>query len=188
MTKSIILVILSLFLYSCNQTYTPKPSGYMRIDFPTKKYKVYKQNIPYTFEYPDYGFIKPDSDRNTEPYWLNIEFPQYKGKIHISYKRIKNNLPSFIEDTRKLAYKHTSKADAIDEVLIQNDSHKVYGILYDIRGNTASSVQFFVTDSVRNFIRGALYFSSQPNKDSLAPVIKFFKADVDQFIKTLRWN
>jgi len=180
-----ILVMSSLF--SCNQVYTPKPNGYMRIDFPEKKYETYKGTLPYCFEYPVYGEIVIDTEKNAEPYWINIEFPKYNAKIHLSYKNLNGNLANFIEDTRKLAYKHTLKADAIDEIVIKMDKNNVYGILYDIKGNAASSIQFFVTDSSKNFIRGALYFSNQPNKDSLAPVIYFFRKDIEHFINTLHW-
>jgi gliding motility-associated lipoprotein GldD len=182
-------IIFSAILVSCRQdNYSPKPNGYIRIYFPEKNYIHFDNNLPYTFDYPAYGTIKPDTDKNAEPYWINIEFPQYHGKIHLSYKKIEKNLSKYIEDSRKMAYKHTIKADAIDEQLIIRDSLKVYGILYDIKGNTASSVQFFLTDSTKNFLRGALYFSASPNKDSLAPIIEFFKADVNQLIKTLNWN
>jgi gliding motility-associated lipoprotein GldD len=166
----------------------PKPYGYIRIDLPQKKYQKLQGKLPYSFEFPTYGIIKPDSDKNADPTWINIEFPVYKGKIHLSYKKLNNNLREYIEDSRKLAYKHAQKADAIDEKRYENKSAKVYGILYDIKGNTASSVQFFVTDSCKNFLRGALYFSATPNKDSLAPVIDFFKADVIQLINTLKWE
>jgi gliding motility-associated lipoprotein GldD len=188
MKKTSILLALLFIVFSCKQPYTPKPNGYMRIDLPVKRYVPYKSNLPYSFEIPDYGIVEPDHDRNAEPYWVNIDFPKYKCKIHISYKIINNNLGAFIEDTRKLAYKHSPKADAIDELVIKNDSNNVFGILYDIKGNTASSVQFFLTDSVKNFLRGALYISSEPNKDSLAPEIKFFRKDVDHFINTLKWR
>jgi gliding motility-associated lipoprotein GldD len=180
--------IILFFTYSCSQNYTPKPRGYFRIDFPDKKYVPYQNNFPYSFEYPLYGIIKPDTNINAEPYWLNIEFPRFKTKIHLSYKRVNRNLAGFIEDTRKLAYRHTIKADAIDEVLIQNTKNNVYGIIYNIKGNAASSMQFFATDSTKNFIRGALYFTAQPNKDSLAPAIEFFGKDVEHFIQTLKWK
>ena len=81
------------------------------------------------------------------------------------------------EDSRTMAYKHTIKADAIMETLYSNDTSRVHGILYEIKGNAASSLQFWVTDSSRNFIRGSLYFNVEPNKDSLAPVISFFKEE-----------
>jgi gliding motility-associated lipoprotein GldD len=185
--RILLFVVFLLGITACSHNYSPKPNGYMRIDFPEKAYTKFNGTFPYSFEYPVYGVITRDSQANAEPFWINIEFPQYKGKIHLSYKPLNNNLAGYIEDTRKLAYKHSSKADAIDEILLTNDTTKVYGILYNIKGNTASSIQFFVTDSIRNFIRGALYFSSQPNKDSLAPSIAFFKKDVERFIQTVSW-
>ena len=183
-----LIIIIFASIFSCNQDYTPKPSGYMRIDFPEKKYITYNGNLPYYFQFPIYGKIIPDTDKYAEPYWLNIEFPEYKGKLHLSYKKVKGNLSKFIEDTRKLAYKHTIKADAIDENIYKNDSARVYGIIYNIKGNTASSMQFFLTDSNENFLRGALYFNSPPNKDSLAPLIAFFGKDVEHFIHSLKWR
>ena len=186
--KIIVLITILATLLSCGHNYSPKPNGYMRIDFPEKAYQKYNGKFPYSFEYPVYGTITADTQKNAEPYWINIEFQKYNGKIHLSYKALNNNLAGFIEDTRKLAYKHSAKADAIDEILLKNDSNHVYGIIYNIKGNTASSVQFFVTDSSRNFIRGALYFGSQPNKDSLAPFIVFFRKDVERFIQTVKWK
>ncbi|MCX7987555.1 MAG: gliding motility lipoprotein GldD [Bacteroidales bacterium] len=186
--NKIIASVLFVLLISCRHTEVPRPVGYFRIDFPEKKYKLCDSSMPYRFEYPVYGVIRPDTSKGAEPYWINIEFPAYKGKLHLSYKKVNGNLAQYIEDARKLAYKHTIKADAIDEILIKNDTTGVYGLLYDIKGNAASSVQFFLTDSTHHFLRGALYFSSQPNKDSLMPVIEFFKADVKHFIHSFRWK
>ncbi|HEY1061271.1 MAG TPA: gliding motility lipoprotein GldD, partial [Daejeonella sp.] len=64
----------------------------------------------------------------------------------------------------------------------------VYGIYYSIDGNTASSVQFFLTDSTKNYLRGALYFNEQPRLDSIQPVLDFVKKDIDQMIKTFKWR
>jgi len=129
-----------------------------------------------------------DTDRGAEPCWINIEFPDYKGNIHISYKKIDNNLNALIEDSYTLAYKHTVKAEAIVERLIKKPEHDVFGILYNIDGPAASSVQFFLTDSSRHYLRGALYFKTTINKDSLAPVIDFFREDIIHFIDSFKWN
>lgn len=186
---TILTAVIAIIATACNnQDYVPKPTGYMRFDFPEKQYTQYKGDLPYTFEYPVYGQIKPDTDKDADPTWINIEFPNYHGKIHISYKRVNNNLAHYTEDARKLAYKHTVKADAIDESIIRNVNNKVFGTFYYIKGNAASSMQFYVTDSITNFIRGALYFSAQPNADSLAPSIEFFGKDVKHFIETLKWQ
>ncbi len=174
---------------SCENNYAPKPKGYFRIGLPKKEYTVFDSVYPYKFEYPVYAKIVPDTDFMAEPFWINIDYPQFKAKIHISYKHIKNNLPDYIKDTRTLVNKHISKADAIDTKLFVNNKDKVYGITYDIKGiNTASPFQFFVTDSVTHFIRGALYFNIEPNNDSLSPVIDFIKNDIEYIINTLQWK
>jgi len=191
-TKTVKTILISLFLTvilidGCNQSPVPKPRGYFRIDFPDKVYTRYDSVCPFIFEYPTYGIITED-EYSKEPCWINIEFKEYKGTIHLSYKEVSGNLDLLIEDAHKLAYKHTVKADAIEENLLENRQKSVYGILYNIRGNAASSIQFFVTDSVSNYLRGALYFSAQPQKDSLAPVIEFFREDVIHLIETLEWK
>ena len=184
-TTSFILIIL---IVGCHDRYTPKPRGYYRIDFPQKKYKQFVSDCPYVFEYPEYSIIKNDESPNTEPCWINVEFPGYNGSIHVSYKSIAGNINEVLEDAHSLAYKHTVKADAINEHLINKNNERVFGILYDIEGNVASSVQFFLTDSTDHFLRGALYFKTRVEKDSLAPVIEFFRQDIIHFIDTFEWK
>jgi gliding motility-associated lipoprotein GldD len=186
--RILIWAILLLSLLCCKRHYTPKPAGYLRIDFPEKTYQIYNSSCPFTFEYPLYGKIIADTSRIAEPCWINIEFPSFGGKIHISYKPVSNNVNVYIEDSRTLAYKHTVKADAISETLYTNDEKKVYGLLYQIKGDAASSVQFYLTDSTRHFLRGSLYFNVQPNADSLAPVIDFFMEDIMHLVETLEWK
>ena len=184
-----IMVILAVMsLICCKRHYTPKPAGYLRIDFPEKAYQVYDSTCPFSFEYPVYGKITTDTSRIAEPCWINIEIPRFGGKIHLSYKTVNKNLNTYIEDSRTLAYKHTVKADAITETLYTSNERKVYGLLYEIKGDAASNVQFYVTDSSRNFLRGSLYFNIQPNADSLAPVIDFVKDDIIHLVETLKWK
>lgn len=178
----------TVILVGCRPNHSPKPRGFYRIDFPEKKYQPYNGNCPYFFMYPSYGRVVPDSGPGSEPCWINIEFNEYDGKIHISYKPVTGNLSAFIEDSHTLAYKHTIKADAIHEQLINKPRKKIFGILYNIEGNTASSVQFFITDSTNHFLRGALYFRTRVNKDSLKPVIDFFRRDIIYFIDTFEWK
>jgi len=182
------IVILLLPITGCRRKYTPRPHGYFRIAFPEKKYISYQGPCPYTFEYPAYAIIKKDEEPKAEPCWINIEFPQFHGEIHFTYKEIKNNLGQILEDTYSLAYKHTVKADAIRERAFMRKNKHVYGIMYDIQGNAASNVQFFLTDSTRHYVRGALYFDIEPDKDSLAPVIRFVRKDIIHLIETFSWK
>ena len=80
------------------------------------------------------------------------------------------------------------KADAIGEMAYSNEDDNVFGTFYEIKGDAASNVQFYLTDSAKNFVRGALYFDVVPNKDSLAPVLSFISEDVKHLIETFKWE
>ncbi len=183
------LLITFLFI-SCGTEYSPKPRAYFRIEFPEKKYQTYSGDCPYTFDFPEYAQVQPDSSRDSKPCWLNVSYPQFNGRIHLSYQPISSaaEFNQLTEDARTFAFKHTVKATAIDEGIISYPKEKVYGIYYSIDGNTASSVQFFLTDSTKNYLRGALYFNEQPRLDSIQPVLDFLKKDIDQMIKTFKWK
>ncbi|MBP8042072.1 MAG: gliding motility lipoprotein GldD [Bacteroidales bacterium] len=189
---AIVLLFALMFLYACNNDdYVPKPRGYFRIALPEKKYKLFDTIYPYSFEYPDYSLVRPDMDKRAEPYWMNLEFPSFKGTLHISYKKVTSDsiLYQYFEDARTFANKHIAKAEDIEPKIIRDDQHQVYGMIYDISGSgVASTYQFCVTDSTTHFLRGALYFNVIPNNDSLSPVIDFIKSDIDHLIQTLRWT
>lgn len=179
-----ILAITSISI-SCKDATVPKPRAYFRIDLPKKEYRNFESKFPYSFQYPNYAIL---SVINMDSSWLDIEFPKLKATVHLTYRNLKKGDTENFEDSRLLAYKHTIKADAINERTYENDSAKVYGLVYDIKGNAASPLQFVLTDSTRHFLRGALYFRCTPNKDSLAPVIDFLSKDVEYLIETLRWK
>jgi len=183
----IVTAFMALLIYACGGSTVPKPRGHFRIDFPEKNYTRFDSVCPFTFDYPVYGRIRKEPGLD-EFCWFNIEFPGYRGKLHLSYMEIADNLRLLTEDAHKLAYKHSVKADAIEEKLWINEEKNVYGIIYLISGDAASSVQFFVTDSLSHYLRGSLYFDAVPNKDSLAPVISFFREDVVHLIETLEWK
>jgi len=186
----LVAVLLAAMMTACGDPPVPKPRGYFRIDLPQREYRLLDSIYPYTtFEIPVYAKITGDPNAGEEPYWINIDFPAYKGRIHLSYKAVDNNLSTFTEDAHQLVMKHIPKASAIDEIRIDNEALKVHGLIYDIKGaGAASPYQFFATDSTRHFIRGALYFNVLPNNDSLAPVIEFLKGDIRHMLETLKWK
>jgi len=188
MVKTLILFTLILGFIACKHDYFPKPIGYFRIDLPPKKFKVFKSECNFKFEYPDYFTVTKSEQNNAEPCWYNLNSNKFNAKIHLSYKNINNNINELFEECRTLVYKHDIKADAINETIYSDTLNKIYGTMFEIKGNAASNIQFYVTDNAKNFIRGALYFEVKPNKDSLAPVINFIKKDVVHFIETIRWQ
>lgn len=185
----VLSLIILLIAGSCGEKTVPKPRAYFRIDFQGKTYhRLDSAALPYRFEIPGYSKVIKDNERLAEPYWINLEFPAHKAEVHISYKRINNNLTQLTEDSRTLAYKHTIKADAINERVYENREKKVYGTIYMIDGNAASPLQFYLTDSTKNFLRGALYIREVPNIDSIRPVIDFLTPDVIRLIETTEWT
>jgi gliding motility-associated lipoprotein GldD len=193
-----ILIVGLLFFSACggSNDYSPKPRGYFRIVLPKKQYREYVSNYPFTFQYPVYAAIEKDTQTRIAPKLvsmtnlLNMQFKQFNGTLHLSYETItsKKVFNELVEDAHKLAFKNTVKATDIDQGNISVPAHKVYGIYYTIGGNAASSVQFFLTDSVKNYMRGALYFNTEPRLDSIQPVLNFVKQDINVMIGSFKWK
>ena len=187
-TAMSIVVLLLLMMTSCKQSYTPKPTGYLKIDYPEKSYRLYSDQEFYQFEIPEYALIEIDSGPRAEKGWINVSVPRLNGKIHMSYKPVDNQLNAYITDSRELVYKHTVKAFGIEETPFIHRDQMRFGMVYDLKGDVASAVQFFVTDSTQHFLRGSLYFNCRPNRDSLSPVIDFLREDIMHMIETTQWK
>ncbi|MDR0711891.1 MAG: gliding motility lipoprotein GldD [Prevotellaceae bacterium] len=168
----------------------PKPRGYYRIDLPEKHdYETFTiKGYPYAFDMSTYATAMPNTGKGSEPYWLDVYYTDYNAIIYLSYKNVKNTYAQLVEDAHTLVYKHTIKADAISEQRFESGNGKTFGYLYEIGGNAATNVQFYVTDSVKNFLRGSLYFNVHPNRDSLAPVIEFITEDIRRLMETLEFT
>jgi len=189
MIRYLLVLSLILVLASCGEEVTmPKPRDYFRIDLPEKSYQVYESDCPYSFEYPVYSRIENIAESGGEKCRANIDFGKLHAKIHLTYKDLNNNVGTYLEDSRKLSYKHAVKASAIDEYVISAPQRNVYGLIYEVGGNTASAIQFHVTDSTKHFLRGSLYFYASPNADSLAPVVSFLTKDIEHLIETFEWK
>lgn len=190
-----ILGCICLLLASCHGDYTAKQKAYPRVVFPERTFDVYDApNCPFKFEKPTYAIVEKDTmymgrKLAGSQCWLNINWPMFNGTINLTYKDINDTmkLERLVEDAHKLAYKHTRKANYIDEIRIENE-HGVGGLLYDVGGDAASNVQFFLTDTNKHFVRGALYFYNPPNTDSMAPVLDFVKEDMKHILKTFSWK
>lgn len=184
------LLALSLLFSGCEDEFTPKPRGYFRIDLPTNSFQSFKENCPYSFAYSKAAKIMAYQGKQVENCWYNITYPRLNATIHLSYTPLKNrsDLEMQLNNSRALVYKHTVKADGIEEIPINYVSKKVYGLLYNISGNSASQTQFYLTDSASHFVRCALYFNSSPNADSLAPVLNYINTDIDKFIESFEWG
>lgn len=187
--KYILMSLLMVLLAgSCKESYTPLPTGYLKVSYPEKAYELYGEQEFYQFEIPAYARVEIDSGPRSEEGWINVAIPQLNGTIYLSYKPVGDQLNALITDCRELVYKHTVKAHGIEETpFIERDENR-FGMVYDLKGDVASAVQFFITDSTDHFLRGSLYFNCRPNRDSLNPVIEFLREDIIHMIETTQWK
>ncbi len=184
-----LLVVILMFLLACgNDVHTPKPNGYFRIDLPKKEYYTLERECPFKCEIPNYTELKQNINNPDKPCWFDINFKNLNASVYISYKAVNNNVNEYVEDSRTLAFKHTVKAYDIEQQVIKYPEKKVYGLVYSIEGNAASSYQFHLTDSTNHFVRGSLYFNNIPNQDSIQPVLDFIKEDIAHMFETFEWK
>jgi gliding motility-associated lipoprotein GldD len=188
-----LLVICVLLVGACNSPFAPKAKGYVKMEFPKKAYQLFNNpGYPYSFEYPVYAQIDNKIDyfgaSKTGEAWINIQFPQNNATIYVSYRPIQSKqLDTLIKDAYNFANNHSNKASLIEDSVFTTENG-VKGVFFHIGGNVASSYQFFLTDSSSHFFRGALYFDTTPNEDSLAPVNAFLFKDLTHLVNTFKWR
>ena len=183
--------LLTMTVVSCGEEERPlpKPKGYFRIDLPEKNYVKVNTLERYAFETPEYAVITNDPLSPSEKNWINVEMPQFKASIHLTHKVVNNNLGEYLEDVHTMLTKHLQKANGMNDSLIINPEQRVYGMLIEMDGKgVATPLQFYLTDSTANFVRGALYFNFVPNNDSMQPVIDYLRQDIDRMINTFEWK
>ncbi len=186
---AVIFTIVVWLAVSCDESYTPKPRGFLRIDLPENTYLTFDSARHYRFEHATTASIRRADEAGAQQDWFTIQYPSLKAEIYLSYKAVDNNLAVYLEDARTMALKHLPKASGIADSLIIQPGEKVFGSFYFIQGKgVASPVQFYLTDSTRHFVRGALYFGFRPNNDSIAPVIQFLKKDLRHMVGTFSWK
>ena len=210
--SSCVVITCCVSFIACNTPYVSKKRGYYSIELPDRKYQKFDEpGFPYSFEYPAYAKIIQDTtyfDNNPEnSYWRNIDFPEFHARIFLSYKEIGgkalykikqtngqykdsfaiNVFDKMVADAFTLTNKNNVVSSSINDSLIHTQN-SVSGVFFKVGGNAATSKQFFLSDTTKNFIRGALYFDVTPNADSLRPVQDFLQVDMDHIINTFKWK
>ena len=181
--KIFFLLTFFLLFISCDEPVLPKPKAYLSLEYPKKEYKKLEVLRPYSFD-----VLKSTTIIDEKNNWLKITYPNLKASIDITYRPIENNLRELLTEAEKLVFKHAVKAEQIVPKDFINPKRRVFGSLYEITGNAASHLQFHVTDSTNNFIKGSLYFYVKPNYDSILPAVEYIKKDVLKLVETLEWK
>jgi gliding motility-associated lipoprotein GldD len=182
--------MLAMCTLACRETHLPKPKGYNRILLPPAQYIALPDSFPFSFEYSTHARLLGDSSWIAERYWFDLYYPEMEASIQMSYKPVKNDealLREYLTTAYRLTAKHQIKADAIEERILHTATDKI-AVIAELSGEVPSQYQFFVTDSVHHFLRGALYFKTATKNDSLAPVIEYMRTDILHMLNTLEWN
>ncbi|WP_299015686.1 gliding motility lipoprotein GldD [uncultured Polaribacter sp.] len=181
---TLFLIFSFLFLLtSCKEDTLPKPKGYLSLTYPSKEYKKLQLERPYTFK-----VLKDSKIIDKSNNWLSIQYPNLKASIDITYRPVNNNITELLKEAEKLVFKHAVKAEQIIPKDFTNYQKKVFGSVYEITGNAASHLQFHITDSTKNFIKGSLYFYAKPNYDSILPAVNYIKKDILKLMETTEWK
>ena len=179
----IIFPLLIIFTFiACNEESLPKPKAFLRLNYDTTNYKSIHSGCPYIFELSNIA----NAEFN-DKCWVNIKYPTLKATLNMTYRPVENNLNELLRESEKLTYNHTIKADGISTLPYENDDKQTFGSISEVTGNAASPIQFYLTDSTKHFITGALYFDVQPNYDSILPAVKYLEKDIKHLMETLEW-
>jgi gliding motility-associated lipoprotein GldD len=177
------IILLTAMLFSCKNDVLPKPASQLRLDYPVAEYAFYSDNCPFTFDVNDEVDVKEDKNCG-----FSIHYPKMKATIYLTYKPVSDNIDKLLRDAQKLTFEHVIKADAIQEQPFANNDSKVYGMFYRVNGNAATNAQFYVTDSVKHFVTGSVYFYAKPNFDSIMPATSYVRDDMQHLMESLQWK
>ena len=172
-----------LAITSCKKEVLPKPSSYLRLDYPEASYAQFESQCPFTFEMNADAIIKGEKECG-----FTISYPKMKVTIYLTYKPVNGNINTLLRDAQKLTYEHVIKADDILEQPFLNPQQKVFGMFYQVDGNAATNSQFYATDSTKHFVTGSVYFYAKPNFDSIMPAASYVKNDMQRLLETLKWK
>lgn len=183
MKKQIIYIVFTIVLMGCKGETLPKPSPYLKLEYPKATYQEINSDCPYNFEISDLASIYFKDNC-----WASITYPTLKATLYITYRPVENNLNEILKEVEKMTFEHTVKATTIDVTPYENYRKRVFAKLYNIEGNVASNIQFSATDSIKHVLSGALYFYVKPNYDSILPAIKYLEKDVKHLVETIEWK
>lgn len=180
------IILFSLLLLSCKkEEYLPKPIGQVRLEYPAPNYILFKkEKCPFEFQYSKLTKVE-DKHKNC---WYNFSYPFMKATLYLTYSEVNGNLNSLLKEAQRLVYEHTIKANSIKTKSFSYPEKKVFGNLYRLGGESASNIQFYVTDSIKHFLSGNLYFKVQPRPDSLQPAVEYIEKDIIKMIETTTWE
>lgn len=175
--------LLVLSLGSCSDPVVPKPKAMLRLEYPEPEYSDANITCPFDFQKNTSAKISGMDDCS-----FVLEYPEWNASVYVTYKPVNSDLDKLLRDAQKLTYEHVVKADNITEQPFVNTEGKVFGMFYELEGNAASQSQFYLTDSLKHFVTGSLYFKAKPNYDSVMPAARYLSADMRKIMESFHWK
>lgn len=178
-------------LMACSETPpVPKPSTYLKTEFPEHTYRQYISPGAYQFDLAD--LYQPKSFELAKQNYSvqEIDLGPLNGTLFLYYLKIpsKDSLPEIINFANDKVDEHKIMAEKIDFKQVISPKKHVYGTFFELKGNVATNFQFYLTDSVQHFIRGEVLLNCRPNYDSLRPTLQYLKTDLQQLLKNFQWR
>lgn len=191
--RNLLLTLCSILfmLGACNDSNpVPKPSSFLRTEFPEHSYRPYLSPQNFRFNLANLYMPKSFEQAQTNYSVQEIDLGPLNGTLFLYYLRIlsKDSLPDIINFANDKVDEHKIMADKIDFEQIIEPRKKVYGTFFELKGNVATNFQFYLTDSLQHFLRGEVLLNCRPNYDSLRPALQYLKTDLQLMLKSFQWN
>ncbi len=184
--RCILFIFSTILLFTgCTNEHLPKPKGMLRLNYPTPNYKNKKTLCGFTFDQNKESSFKSIYKRGGCA--CEIKYPKLNATIFLTHRKINKDLKKLLTDAQNLTQEHVVKADDIKPREYINNSKQVYGMSYEVIGDAASPAQFYVTDSISNFLLGSVYFKAKPNYDSILPAATYLRNDIRILMESLKW-
>ena len=187
--KAIIWIFLplfsSLFFLCKGKKNALRPYGYMREEYLEEKYIDFSNEFM-KFKHSSLSKIEIIPHKK---HWFNLIYPHIKATIYLTYFPVNKNLEKLVYESELSVKRHQIKASYIKEKSFFNPKSKNYGKIYQLGGESASNLQFYLTDGVKHFLSGILYFDHYVvDEDFLLPKIKYIKKNIKKLLESLTWK
>ena len=182
-----LLLISIIIVSSCkDEIIVPKPKAFLNLKYPKPNYSKINE-IPFSFDLNNLVKIENIVEKK-DNFDVKLNYDIINASLYLNYIKIENNFNELISQNNFNLNNHAKVAIKASKQDFSDENRKVFGTLYELIGPVASPSQFYVTDSVDNFLAGTLFFKIKPNYDSLFPAIYYVKNDIIRLIETIKWN
>ncbi len=154
-----------------------------------RKYVSTPDSLPFSFLIPEQSTVVRSHAPDQGSYYIDLLFPDQKARLYGTFHASSAALfPRQSEESRKIVYFHSVKADAIREEWYENPTAGVYGILYTLEGKVATPLQLSLTDSLNYLFHGSLYFDEGESHEGKGDTLRVLTGDLRKLMETFKYH